>query len=293
MCSVCRRFCPMLIVCALGVASGCAARDRAAAKKSASLQRVLRISADPNNLPFTNERREGFENKIAELLAEEMNAKLEYHWRAQRRGFFKHALTENEADLVLGMPAGFERALPTSPYYRSSYVFVSRSDRSLNINSFDDPRMRELKIGVQMVGDDGANTPPAHALANRGITDNVVGFTLYGDYSQENPPARIVDAVANGTIDIAVVWGPLGGYFAKRSKVSLSATPVAKEVDRSGLPLTFNIAMGVRKQDKALHDEIEQILIRRRSDIEKILDDYGVPRLPINYVARADADGDD
>src|SRR3954469_168427 len=136
-------------------------------------RRVLRISADPNNLPFTNERREGFENKIAELLAREMGAELHYAWRAQRRGFFRESLKGGECDLVLGVPAGFERALTTAPYYRSSYVFVSRKDRHLDVRTFDDPALRTLKIGVQLVGDDGVNPPPAHALAARGIIDNV------------------------------------------------------------------------------------------------------------------------
>src|SRR4051794_21309122 len=155
--------------------------------------RVLRIAADPNNLPFSNAKLEGFENKIAELIAHDLGAKIEYSWRAQRRGFFRETLKENKADLVLGAPADFERALTTQPYYRSSYVFVSRKDRGLNIRSFDDEALRTLRVGVQLIGDDGANPPPAHALARRGIITNVVGFMLYGDYSEENPPARIIE----------------------------------------------------------------------------------------------------
>lgn len=243
-------------------------------------RRVLRVSADPNNLPFTNERREGFENKIAELLAKEMGAELRYAWRAQRRGFFREALKGGECDVVLGVPSGFERALTTAPYYRSTYVFVSREDRGLKVRTFDDPALRTLKVGVQLVGDDGVNTPPAHALAARGIVDNVVGFTVYGDYARENPPARIVEAVAGGEIDVAVVWGPLAGYFARRHR-GLAVVPVEPDVDATGLPLSFSIAMGVRKGDKPLRDEIDAILARRRDEIGKILDEYGVPRVPI------------
>src|SRR4051794_5863884 len=242
-------------------------------------RRVLRISADPNNLPFTNQRCEGFENKIAELLAKEMDADLEYTWRAQRRGFFRETLKNGECDLVLGVPSGFERALPTSPYYRSSYVFVSRTDRDLRVRSFDDPALRPLKVGVQLIGDDGVNTPPAHALAARGIVENIVGFTVYGDYAQENPPARIVDAVANGDVDVAVVWGPLAGYFARRHR-GLTLVPVEPEVDATGLTLAFDIAMGVRQGNKELRDEIDTILARNREEIGKILDEFGVPRVP-------------
>lgn len=240
---------------------------------------VLRVTVDPNNLPFSNQRREGFENKIAELLAAELDANLEYSWRAQRRGFFRETLKENRADLILGVPAHFDMALTTQPYYRSSYVFVYRKDRRLNIQSLDDPQLRRLKIGVQMIGNDGINTPPAHALANRGIIDNVVGYTLYGNYAEENPPARIVDAVAKGDIDVAIVWGPVAGYFAQRAAVPLIVTPVSPPADPN-LPFTFKIAMGVRKGEKDLRDRINDVLMRRKADIDAILQSYGVPRVP-------------
>jgi quinoprotein dehydrogenase-associated probable ABC transporter substrate-binding protein len=244
-----------------------------------SSKRVLRVTADPNNLPFSNEKREGFENRIAELIAKELNATLHYSWRAQRRGFFRETLKEDRADLVLGVPAHFEMALPTSPYYRSSYVFVYRKDRNLDIHSLDDPKLHQLKIGVQMIGNDETNTPPAHALAHRGIIDNVRGYTVYGDYREPNPPARIIDAVVKGDIDIAVVWGPLGGYFAKKQAVPLEVIPVSPPADPN-LPFTFSIAMGVRKSDRALHDQIDSILQRKRAEIDAILDEYGVPRVP-------------
>jgi mxaJ protein len=239
---------------------------------------VLRVTADPNNLPFSNQRREGFENKIAELIASELDLNLDYSWRVQRRGFFRETLKENRADLVLGVPAHFEMALTTMPYYRSSYVFVYRKDRGLNLHSLDDPSLRKLKIGVQLIGSDGVNTPPAHALANRGIIDNVVGYTVYGDYSQDNPPARIVEAVAKGEIDVAIVWGPVGGYFAGKQKVPLVVAPVSPAADPH-LPFTFSIAIGVRQENKDLRNEINEILARKKPQIEAILDQYGVPRV--------------
>jgi quinoprotein dehydrogenase-associated probable ABC transporter substrate-binding protein len=240
---------------------------------------VLRVCADPNNLPFSNQRQEGFENKLAEILAHEMNAKLEYTWWAQRRGFFRNTLKAGACDVVLGVPAGFEMALTTSPYYRSTYVFISRKDRNLNVQSFDDPALRLLKVGVQMIGDDFSNSPPAHALSNRKIISNVKGYTVYGDYSQSNPPARIVEAVANNEIDVAIVWGPLAGYFAKHERVPLVIVPVSPQVDQPFLPFVYDIAMGVRRGDQALKDQLEQIMEKRRGDIDKILSDYGVPRV--------------
>jgi mxaJ protein len=239
---------------------------------------VLKVCADPNNLPFSNQRGEGFENKLAELVAKDLNARVEYTWWAQRRGFFRNTLKAGECDLVVGLPSGFEMALTTTPYYRSTYVFVSRKDRDLKIDSFDDAKLRQLKIGVQMIGDDFANTPPAHALANRGIVENVRGYTVYGDYAQPNPPARIVDEVAQGKIDLAVVWGPLAGYFAKRERAALTLVPVSPQIDRPFLPFVYDISMGVRRGDQPLRDALEQIIERRHAEIEKILDDYGVPR---------------
>jgi mxaJ protein len=274
---------PVLLLFAFGLAFAQTQDDCCVGKEEPlppnSAKRVLRVTADPNNLPFSNEKREGFENRIAELIAKELNATLQYSWRAQRRGFFRETLKEDRADLVLGVPARFEMALPTSPYYRSSYVFVYRKDRNLDIHSLNDPQLHQLKIGVQMVGNDETNTPPAHALAHRGIIDNVRGYTVYGDYREPNPPARIIDAVVNGEIDVAVVWGPLGGYFAKKQSIPLNVVPVSPAADPN-LPFTFSIAMGVRKSDKALRDQIDSILQRKRGEIDAILDAYGVPRVP-------------
>jgi mxaJ protein len=248
------------------------------AAHGAETNRILRIAADPNNLPFSNEKREGFENKLAELIARELGADLQYFWQAQRRGFFRETLKENRADLVMGVPADFERALTTKPYYRSSYVFVSRKERGLKIGSFDDEALRSLRIGVQLIGDDGANTPPAHALGMRGIVTNIVGFTVYGDYSQPNPPARIIDAVASGRIDVAVAWGPMAGFFVKQQRETLELVPLATDLDRSGMPLAFDISVGIRRSDKKLRAAVEEVLARCKPEIDGILERYGVPR---------------
>jgi len=155
---------------------------------------------------------------------------------------------------------------------------VTRSDRA-GVRSFDDPRLRRLRIGVQLAGKDGANTPPAHALSERGIVANVVGFTLYGDYGQPNPPARILDAVADGSIDVAVVWGPLAGYFARREHPPLALHPVPDAAAGASLPFAFDIAVGVRRGQEPLRGAIDAVLFRRRAEIARILDAYGVPRV--------------
>lgn len=238
----------------------------------------LRVCADPNNLPFSNQREQGFENRLAQLLARDLGAKVSYYWFAQRRGFVRNTLNANKCDVIMGVPSSFELALTTRPYYRSGYVFVSRRDRRLDIDSLDDPRLRKLKIGVQLIGDDYASSPPAHALASRGLTGNVVGYSVYGDYSQPDPPRRIVDAVASGEVDLVAVWGPTAGYFAKKSRVPLVVRRFTPEIDLPFLPFVFDISVAVRRGDTKLRDRLDAILERRRGEIDALLREYGVPR---------------
>jgi mxaJ protein len=241
--------------------------------------KALRVCADPNNLPFSNSAQQGFENRIVALVGTELGQRVEYTWWAQRRGFVRNTLNANSCDLVAGTASGMEMLVTTRPYYKSTYVFVSRHDRHHDIRSFDDVRLRRLKIGVQLIGDDGANTPPVHALANRGITKNIVGYTVYGDYAQANPASRIVDAVADGRVDVAVVWGPLAGYFAKRSTVALDVVPVTPRIDLPYLPFVFDVAMGVRRGDSIFRAQLDEIIARRKPTIDSILDAYAVPRV--------------
>jgi mxaJ protein len=193
----------------------------------------------------------------------------------------RNTLAANKCDVIIGVPSSFEMALTTRPYYRSTYVFVTRKDRKLDVSSFDDPQLKKLKIGVQMIGDDYASSPPAHALANRGIVRNVAGYSVYGDYRNESPPKRIVDAVAAGEVDVSAVWGPTAGYFIRRSRVPLVARPVSPEIDLPFLPFVFDISMAVRRGDTALRDRLEAILGRRAGEIDAILREYGVPRVDL------------
>jgi mxaJ protein len=237
------------------------------------------VCADPNNLPFSDRTGAGFENKIAELLAADRGATLEYTWWAQRRGFVRNTLETSACDVIIGVPTGVDMARTTRPYYRSSYVFVSRRDRGLALESFDDPRLRALRIGVQMIGDDFNNSPPAHALSNRGITRNVVGYPVYGDYSHPSPLSTIIGAVDRGEVDTAVVWGPAAGYFARESKTALALQAVSPQRDSPSLPFVFDISMGVRPDDTALQNQLNDFLVRRRADVDAILGRYGVPRV--------------
>lgn len=240
--------------------------------------RELRVCADPNNLPFSNEHGDGFENKLAELVAGDLHAGLTYVWQAQRRGFIRQTLKAGRCDLVPGIVTGLEMLRTTIPYYRSTYVFVTRAGEP-PITSLDDPALRRLRIGVQLIGDDGVNTPPAHSLSRRGIIGNVRGYMIYGDYAKPNPPARIIEAVASGEIDVAIAWGPLAGYFAPRQKVALAIAPVLPQADGPRLPMVFDIALGVRREDSALRDELTAVLNRHRPEIDALLASYGLPRV--------------
>jgi mxaJ protein len=238
----------------------------------------LRVCADPNNLPYSNEKQEGFENKLAEMIARDLDRDLDYTWWAMRRGFFRATLNSQNCDIVMGVPVASERALTTDPYYRSTYVFVTRKDRNLDIKSISDPRLLKLKVGVQIIGDDYNNSPPAESLAKRGAIKNVVGYTVYGNYLTPNPTARIVEAVAKGDVDAAIVWGPQAGYFASQQKIPLTITPIHPSADGK-VPFTFEISLGVRRKDQQFRKQLDALLKRHREDINKLLADYHVPVL--------------
>jgi mxaJ protein len=178
----------------------------------------------------------------------------------------------------MGFPPNPQVLRPTRPYYRSSYVFVHKPDLP-TIRSFDDPALRKLTVGVQLIGDDGANTPPVHALAQRGIVANVRGFMVYGNAQAEAPLSPVVDAVADGRVDVAIVWGPAAGYFVKHAGVPLRLTPVLIDPAHLALPMTFDIAAGVRKEDQVLATEINNALTARKADIDAVLAEFGVPRV--------------
>jgi mxaJ protein len=252
---------------------------------SALGQQELRVCADPNNLPYSNQQQQGFENEIATLIAHDLNRPITYFWFRQGENFFKNTLNKNVCDVVMGVPVGLDQAATTAPYYRSSYVFITRRDRALHITSFDDPRLRTLKIGVHVLGEQDDSVPPVHAFTSRGIVKNLVGYSIFGNLNEANPPADLIKAVANRSVDVAVAWGPMAGYFAEHSPVALDITPVTADSLNPALPFHFDIAIGVRPADTALRDQLDAELIRRHTEIAAILRRYGVPQLPLDTVS--------
>jgi mxaJ protein len=239
---------------------------------------ALRVCSDPNNLPYSNRAGAGFEDAIARLVASELELPLEHHFWAQRRGFVRNTLKAGKCDVIMGVPRELDSARTTTAYYRSTYVFVTRAELAPPLRTFDDARLRRLKVGVPVIGDDYANPPPVHALSRRGIVDNVVGFSVFGDYRQDSPPLELVRAVERGDIDVAIAWGPVAGYVARHSRKPLRLQTVAPARDGPH-PFVFSIAMAVRPDDEELARKLDAVIAKNRKRIEGILHDYGVPLL--------------
>jgi mxaJ protein len=238
----------------------------------------LRVCADPSDLPFSNMREQGFENVLAKMVAKDLHREIQFVWWPQQAEFMEKWLKAGRCDLVMAVPATFDLLTPTRPYYRSSYVFVSRSDRHIRTVSLNDSALRNYRIGAQIVGDDGgAMVPPAEEMVKRGMLRNLVGYSLYGHPTSENPSAEIISAVEKGDVDIAIAWGPLAGYFARHSDVPLTIRAICPVISASAQPFQFDIAMGVRRGDDLLVKQLNDFIVRREKDIHKLLAEYAVP----------------
>jgi mxaJ protein len=241
-----------------------------------ALARELRVCADPDNMPFSHKSGEGFENKVMELIGRELGADVKFVWAPQWRGFVRKTLRAGQCDVIPGIPTEIDRARTTKPYYRSTYVFVTRRDRP-PVRTFSDIN-KTMKIGVQLIGDDGVNSPPVEELASRGYTSELKGYMAWGRMPDHGAPLeQIMMAVSDGTVDVAVVWGPPAGYFATREAVPLDIHPVSAN-EKTIVPMTFDISMGVRREDKALAQELDDALEKRAPEIRALLDSYGLPQ---------------
>jgi quinoprotein dehydrogenase-associated probable ABC transporter substrate-binding protein len=242
-----------------------------AAPRAHADTRVVRFCVDPDNLPYSSQDGAGFEVRIARIVAADMDARAELVWFPLKRFFVRKTLGAGLCDVIPGVPVGFDPVLTTHPYYRSTYAFVSPPAGPA---SFDDPRLTQARIGVQLVGNDLAATPPGHALTARGIVDNVRGFVAYGD----GPAAeRMVHALASGELDTALIWGPQASYFAAHAGVPLEVHAAAAPANLRGIPFEYSIAMGVKRGNVALRDALDRALEHRRDEIRGVLTDYGVP----------------
>jgi mxaJ protein len=245
--------------------------------------KALRVCGDPDNLPFSNSKGEGFENKIAEVIARDLGLTLTYYWWPHQRGLVRNTLRAGACDVLISIPKGYDPVLWTKPYYRSAYVVAQLNTNGRKITSLDDPALKSLKIGTH------AGSPPFDALSERGLAASMVTYPLFFDPRVTDParrPSKLLEDVVTGEIDVAVAWGPMAGYFAKTSaaKTSMTLAPLA---DDPTIPMTYEFSMGVQKGNEALKKQLEEALERRQTEIAQILNDYGIPLLPLKPVGQA------
>ena len=239
--------------------------------REARVTKTLRVCADANSLPFSNKKEEGFENKIARLIAEELKQPIRYNWWPQTIGFVRNTLRLRRCDLIVGIGTGNELVQNTNPYYRSIYTMVYRQDSGLKATSLSDPALKSLRFGVI------AGTPPATLLAKYGLIGQARPYHLTVDTRFFSPTRQAIEDVAAGKIDIALIWGPPAGYFAKQQKAALVVVPLLNE--QTGVRLDFRVSMAVRANENDWKRQLNRILKRLKPKIDRILKDYGVPLL--------------
>ena len=234
--------------------------------------KVLRVCADPSNLPFSNEKGEGFENKIMELMAAKLDKKLAYVWYPQSTGFVRNTLGARRCDVIPGFPQGDELAQVTNPYYRTAYTLVIKPGTGLDdLDSLGDPRLKEKRIGIV------AGTPPATYLAVNGLMQRAKPYPLVVDTRVDSVAQAMMRDLASGEIDVGVLWGPMAGYYAKQANPPMRIAPLLKE--RGGPQLAFRIAMGVRPADQNWKRQLNKLIAENQADINRILVAFGVPLL--------------
>jgi len=231
----------------------------------------LRVCADPNNLPFSDEKSEGFENKIAEVIGRDLSLPVSYFWFPQIVGFVRNGLLAGRCDLVMGTVAGDELMQTTTPYYHTSYVLVVRDDSKITTSDLDDPAFKPLHIGVI------SGTPPSDLLVHHALMGSARPYALTVDTRFESPPHQMLKDIADGSIDAGMIWGPFAGYYITHDKLPLRVIELKSE---PGMPrLDYHIAMGVRYNEADWRRRINEAIRKHQSDIDAILRDYGVPLL--------------
>jgi len=230
----------------------------------------FKVCADPDNMPYSNSKQEGFEDKIAAVLAEELGKKLSFQYAYYRQGFLRNTLNANRCDYVMSTTSDNDSMRTSVPYYRSGFVFVYRKSSGYNITDWDAPDLRKGIIGI--VG----QSPPTRPLADHNLMENARPYRLQRDLNF--PPSQLIDDLVKGDIDVAIVWGPIAGYFAKQASIPLVVVPIPEYEDKNVKGKeNWNISIGVRNKDKARAEELNKAIANRQADIDKILDQYGVP----------------
>ena len=237
--------------------------------------KVLRVCADPRNLPFSNQQGEGFENKLAELFAAKLQKKIDYMYYPQATGFVRMTLGAHRCDVIMGFPQGDDLVQGTNPYYRTAYAIISKPGSSLNdVAELKDPRLKDKHIGIV------AGTPPATNMAVNGLMTNAKPYPLMIDTRVDSSAEAMINDLNKGDIDAAILWGPMAGFYAKKSDPPLHVTPLVHET--SGPQMIYRIGMGVRRADQNWKRLLNRLIQENQGEINKILIGYGVPLLDEN-----------
>jgi len=269
-----------LLVSLVAITATIAGRDSAWAQMSDGTDlsielvdpKVLRVCADPRNLPFSNEKGEGFENKLAELLAAKLQKKLDYMYFPQATGFVRMTLGAHRCDVIMGFPQGDDLVQGTNPYYRTSYALVAKQGSGLDdVVTLEDERLKGKHIGIV------AGTPPATNMAANGLMMNAKPYPLMIDTRVDSSAEAMIGDLEKGTIDAGILWGPIAGFYAQKASPPLHVTPLVKET--TGPRLVFRIGMGVRPADQNWKRLLNRLIQENQPAINKILLDYGVPLL--------------
>jgi quinoprotein dehydrogenase-associated probable ABC transporter substrate-binding protein len=232
---------------------------------------AFRVCSDPSNLPFSNDKGEGFENKIAELLAKELNVPLKYTWYPNSIGFLRNTLRARRCDVVMGTVTGAEMVQTTNPYYRSAYVMVTRKADNITAEKIEDPALKDLKIGLN------AGAPPADIVAQSGLAAHVRPYDLYVDTRVQSPGRDMINDLVKKEIDVALLWGPIAGYYAAQQGDALKVTPLLNEPKKNRME--FYITLAVRPGENKWKNDLNNLLRENKAEIEQILRDYHVPML--------------
>ncbi|KAB2942056.1 MAG: substrate-binding domain-containing protein [Hyphomicrobium sp.] len=236
-------------------------------------RKVLRVCADPANMPFSNDKKEGFENKIAEIISNELKVPVEYTWFPQAVGFTRNTLLAKRCDVIIGTGQGDDLVLNTNALYRSAYALIYKPGTGLDgVDSIFDPRLKGKKVGVVQ------GTPSATIVAKAGLMDKARPYRLMVDRRYDDPSADMVKDIRSGEIDAGVMWGPIAGYYGSRNGEKLIVVPLTNDVDKAGR-LDFRITMGVRQGDDLWKRRLNDIIRKRQADIDKVLLEYGVPMI--------------
>jgi quinoprotein dehydrogenase-associated probable ABC transporter substrate-binding protein len=230
----------------------------------------LRVCADPANMPFSNDKGEGFENKIAEIVAAELKVPVEYIWFPQATGFIRQTLFSKRCDVVIGYAQGDELVLNTNAYYRSTYTLVYRKGNGLDgVDGLSDPRLKDKRIGLI------AGTPPTVAMAANGLIVRAKPYPLMVDRRYESPAERMIADIRSGEVDAGVLWGPIAGYFAVNGGEKLTVVPLLKE--KTGPRMAYRITFGVRQQEDDWKRELNVLIAKLQGKLDAVLLQYGVP----------------